>query len=795
MANGKIPNFNNKFYGDKLVEVTFPDSTGSLGFDEYNAVLNNANSSITSSKIMNADYALNARIPTNNDRLISGTAQRMEIQDSNYSSVAWTSPRYVGSKTISATYNDYTPSGSSVTFADGTVGTWKGDQVFDEYPDDETFTRGNPLGKVPAIDLYSTHFVLFDRINIDEAFADGDIFHCLYLIDDQGNKQPLTYRNKNLVDLQRIFVKGSNAEVLFLGQNNQEVLDEYPILEVGKIFSERASFTNDVFKLDSTSLLYEPYWINNELAVSNAYIRHTFINDRQTDYTVRFVPSAFNIESLGGDDYRLTYSNTDIRNGLLSSLQSSLSMIKSYIRRTKQIGYQIFNYGFFDGSSSLNMDPQNHDSKFDPFYFLTWNPKTSKIFEGTLLEQKVDWNLHTPNPYTQTPNDFLTPVGYPTTNATSIGSISNYENTWSPLKQGDIITFGNIPTTLQVDEQNIGNIPFQSEESIINNFREYYSPSSNIEAEVIDINYPLSQSYNMTLYPGSQLNGANTFYNEQGNSISNTTPIYQYAWTCFPSASPTPPSQEQTRGIRGDITPTQGTLNEPIPYYFLSSSPVQNFEGFFTLCADEDDYVEDFSGDYELSTSQGIHTLIINKLDRSGADRSSFLLSLSHGDIIEFGKINNYNFSTNYTDNVSYRYKILQKPFYANLVGGVQSNLFLVIRIQYIPTDNDLPYISNTKTNQILKTVVCIKKICKYRAPYIDIKISQTTSTDISGSINTSGSVLSVVGVNTHEQYITSQFLEGSGVGALIPDNYDPKLREQLPDIINKTGIDINSLT
>jgi hypothetical protein len=29
----------------------------------------------------------------------------------------------------------------------------------------------------------------------------------------------------------------------------------------------------------------------------------------------------------------------------------------------------------------------------------------------------------------------------------------------------------------------------------------------------------------------------------------------------------------------------------------------------------------------------------------------------------------------------------------------------------------------------------------------------------------------------------------------IIPENYDPKLREQLPDIINKTGIDINSLT
>jgi hypothetical protein len=402
MANGKIPNFNNKFYGDKLVEVTFPDSTGSLGFDEYNAVLNNANSSITSSKIMNADYALNARIPTNNDRLISGTAQRMEIQDSNYSSVAWTSPRYVGSKTISATYNDYQAAGTA-TFADGTTGTWKGDQVFDEYPGDSTFTRGNPLGKVPAVDLYSTHFVLFDRIQIDEAFADGDIFHCLYLIDDQGNKVPLTYRNKNLVDLQRIFVKGSNAEVLFLGQNNQEVLDEYPILEVGRLTSTRASFTNDVFKLNGTD--YEPNFISTETAVSNAYIRHTFINDRQTDYTVRFVPSAFNVESLGGDNYRLTYSNTDIRNSIinLGNGLNSFPFKHAYIRRARiSPNTTSIPYLFTDGSSSLSMEPQNHDSKFDPFYFLTYNPQTSKIFEGTLLEQKVDWNLYTPDPNSNT---------------------------------------------------------------------------------------------------------------------------------------------------------------------------------------------------------------------------------------------------------------------------------------------------------------------------------------------------------------------------------------------------------
>jgi hypothetical protein len=62
-----------------------------------------------------------------------------------------------------------------------------------------------------------------------------------------------------------------------------------------------------------------------------------------------------------------------------------------------------------------------------------------------------------------------------------------------------------------------------------------------------------------------------------------------------------------------------------------------------------------------------------------------------------------------------------------------------------------------------------IKNIYKYRAPYIDVKLKQSTQTNISSSINSKGSTLSVVGVNTHEQYITSQFLEGSGVGATYP--------------------------
>ena len=122
-----------------------------------------------------------------------------------------------------------------------------------------------------------------------------------------------------------------------------------------------------------------------------------------------------------------------------------------------------------------------------------------------------------------------------------------------------------------------------------------------------------------------------------------------------------------------------------------------------------------------------------------------------------------------------------------------------MIKIQYIPTDDaGIIYTNLTTTSTINWTVrLFIKRIVKYNAPYIDIELNSLNNQNqaFPGIVNESGSILSVVKNNEHEQYITSQFLEGSGVGALLPDNYDPKLREQLPDIINKTGIDINSLT
>ncbi|MDB4343385.1 hypothetical protein OAA15_00030 [bacterium] len=787
MAKGKIPNINNKLHGDKLVEVS-NNSTGSIGFDEYNATLNNAIDAVRSSVIYDVDYAGNAIIATNDNLIISGTAPKMEIQDSNYSSYAWNSSRYIGSKTISAKYNEYQASGSA-QFVDGTTGNWNGDQYFNNDQPNMLIGRGNPLGKVPAIDLYSTHFVLFDRVRINDAFANGDIFHCLYLIDDQGNKQPLSYRNKNLIDLQRLFVVGTNAEVLFLGQNNQEILDEYPITSVGNIASTVGQFTNDLITIDTNTDVYQPEFSDVSLSVSNGLLINKI--PRQSDFTVRFVPSAFKVEQITPNTYKLKYSDIDIRNHFLNNpypyFNVGLSFKKVYSRFCKVDGSSAQDYYWVDGDN--NQTEEIHDSKFDPFYFLTYNPKTNKIFENTLLEQEVNWDLITNDPnnnQANASNQILSPPGISNNNIYLPG-ISTYTNTWTPLKTGDIINFGTIPVGESVPTSEIGITNLIATQNtttgdiiggteVSENLRNHYKPNDTIQLEVLDVNIPVSQSYQLSINNSQNRTSYTIFtFDDEGNNASITGNTYN-----FTNASIWRLQQLDggDRGIRNDYTPDATSI---------SDSP--NNARFSLLCDDNGYNIFGSPNNGEIINSPySVHTIAIFRYLNTD-DYSSFFDSLTHGDIIELGYIpDDYNTGNRFIDG-RLRYKVLQTP----IVGA--TNVYL-IRVQFLPSffSQDVSFIKNFYPSPINTDRWVISSMYKMNEPYIKVKDNNSTS-NLQDSIQTSGSAISTISNTTHEQYITSQFLEGSGVGVLLPENYNPELREQLPDIINKTGIDINILS
>jgi hypothetical protein len=930
MANGKIPNINNKFYGEKLVEVTFPDSTSSLGFDEYNAVLNNVNSSVSSSIIMDADYALNARIPTNNDRLLSGTAQRMEIQDSNYSSVAWTSPRYVGSQTISARYNDYTPSGSSVTFADGTVGPWKGDQVFDEYPGDETFTRGNPLGKVPAIDLYSTHFVLFDRINIDDALFDRDVFHCLYLIDDQGNKQPLTYKNKNLVDLRRLYVQGSNAEVVFLGQNNQELLDDYPIGRVGIVSRQGSIITHEQYLGDNAgndifSSPYAPDPINlYTQGIPPALSKWVFSFNDQGKYGnssqvgnncfagIGFVPSLFSSSYEGNETYKLTYSlsgsgydrtyyldenadffgfNSFIKQNTGKSKNTdnftTKKAVENYgtINPIRQFSLRINHYrGLqqlyrWDGSTALNGSYPNgfdtgtfldingdyfvegkyinnpnafspisyslNENSLDPFYILTYNQDNNKVFEGTIYETIIN------DAGFQSTSPFLGPTSYETnlsaiqcpdyTSGTNIVTLNRLpmepqssRGGSVPLSIGDDINFLTTPLSNSFPTSLVNNTGDNISELV----SEFFRPQIIAETKVTEISIgEIDQEY-LCSY----------------SLFLNTANGYRLTWVSdYAYANNTP--EISCDDIDGAAIPSAD--NASMGHYSLGPGDVQavcsGFQSNWSLIGSGQQY-EGSQRSAQIQPDQ-IHMLYFNTASTqymggeegvaggnypasfdggNTTDKSSFFNTLSHGDIIELtqweDKYDSLILNTSIGEGKVWRYLILRAPDYYDGSGTPStqpydgssnearnfSRAYYRFHVQYInghdadtlnhgsvdpstpgwPTYQSKFLSGNPDPSTITDNPrIVVHRILRMQDPYI--KVKQISGGDLSspnGIINQPTTVMGTTDIKEHEQYIESQFLTGTGVGVLLPDNYDPKLREQLPDIINKTGIDINSL-
>jgi len=72
---------------------------------DYDALINNASTPQYSAKYMDVDYSIGITTPYNFGLIISGTADRAPVQDSNYASPAWSNIRYNGSRQSSRDFN------------------------------------------------------------------------------------------------------------------------------------------------------------------------------------------------------------------------------------------------------------------------------------------------------------------------------------------------------------------------------------------------------------------------------------------------------------------------------------------------------------------------------------------------------------------------------------------------------------------------------------------------------------------------------------------------------------------
>jgi hypothetical protein len=183
-------------------------------YNDYNALFGNAETPQFSFQLMDVDYTTDFSAPINFDLIISGTADRAQVQDSNYASEAWSNLRYNGVKS--------------------------------EAPDFNQLTTEGGLGFNPNVEQNKTFLAYFDGVGGTGPELIGQTAYFVkYLIDTNGavsNPEPGFPALYNIIDS---FESGKNAVVRLI--NNDPLLTEnanddaltglHPITSVGRISS------------------------------------------------------------------------------------------------------------------------------------------------------------------------------------------------------------------------------------------------------------------------------------------------------------------------------------------------------------------------------------------------------------------------------------------------------------------------------------------------------------------------------------------------------------------------------
>ncbi len=227
-------------YLDNILQVT----------DDCNPIVGNALNGSPNNVIMKVDYS-SGSIPVNFDQIISNTAIKAAIPDSNYTIASLTTPRYNGSKSTNKQINYYTA---------GDVGGY---------------------GKVPNISLSKAYSAYFNRIYETYPLLNNKTaFEVKYVIDENGNAaQPrisdYTYFNLegSLSDQEvgKISITDRSTEVLY------ELNGKKRIFKTGKkpvpiLYSQISAntFTGSIFILGDRPVSNEPASYNDYTVVASA---------------------------------------------------------------------------------------------------------------------------------------------------------------------------------------------------------------------------------------------------------------------------------------------------------------------------------------------------------------------------------------------------------------------------------------------------------------------------------------------------------------------------------------------
>jgi len=170
-------------------------------YNDYNPLFGNADTSEYSYKFMEVDYTSNYTTPVNYQQIISGTAFKASVQDSNYTSQAWSNIRYNGVESNSPDFNQLTTNGG--------------------------------YGALPNVEQNKTYIAYFDGIGgTGPEIINQSAYFIKYLIDENGNTvnpEPGTIALYNLKDN---FEKEKKAIASSINSSNTPNSNLYGIHEI-----------------------------------------------------------------------------------------------------------------------------------------------------------------------------------------------------------------------------------------------------------------------------------------------------------------------------------------------------------------------------------------------------------------------------------------------------------------------------------------------------------------------------------------------------------------------------------
>jgi hypothetical protein len=206
-------------------------------------LLNNVIENRLNSFYMDVDYSNNTLTPVNQQLILSGSATRFAVPDSNYTAVRSINPRYNGSRTTSPDFNQ---------------------------PIYKDFNLLTTQSQIPNASRYSNWFVYFDYIeNAYPEIPGGGNVHAVYAINTEGQAISLTGDNIYVEDISNIFPPGLKSTILPAvyseGKKNPQVIifdggaRYQTIIEKsgsGDVSTAQFSITTDASSINFSSLSF-----------------------------------------------------------------------------------------------------------------------------------------------------------------------------------------------------------------------------------------------------------------------------------------------------------------------------------------------------------------------------------------------------------------------------------------------------------------------------------------------------------------------------------------------------------